>query len=822
MRRDGLIWSAICLLLVVITLAAYWGVWNFEFVYWDDNEYVFDNPFVKLGLTWDNVGYAFTTFFQSNWHPLTWLSHMADCHFFGLQSGAHHAVNLTFHLANTLLLFLLLLRMTGAAWPSGLAAALFAVHPLNVESVAWVAERKNVLSTFVGLLTLLAYVSYARRPSWRRYLVVFAGLAVGLLAKPMLVTLPFVCLLLDYWPLGRLRAAGPRWEPPPQPPQPQRRPPPQPMARKARRAERRKAAAAAKAAPPLRRSVRWLVIEKIPLFLLAAASSVVTYYAQQVGGAMADVRRFSIDSRLENAAVAYMAYIGKMFWPGEMAPLYMLPPQQDIVQSLLAAGGLAAITAAVVWAARRGRRYLAVGWFWYLGTLVPVIGLVQVGDQSMADRYAYVPLIGLFIMAAWGAAEWIGRWPAARPALASVAAVVSLAVLSGCVLVTRHQLAFWRSNDEFLPHALEVCDTNVKMHNNLAVLLWRRADDAENNKDKNHDVEKVAQWRKEALQHLDRVVELRPNDPFVHANYGHLLFEAGRISEAAKHVLLAIQQSPVMPEAHNTLGRIYWTQGGGEKAKGNHERAKQFFEGAVKEFREALKYNPGLMTAKQNLAKLLVVLNKTDEAQKEVDEMLALGGSPPQVAETWVCQARIDAAEKRADDAIAAYDKALRADPKSIAAHDELALIYWQQGKRAEAAPHLRAVLRLSPNPAAAAEHYGEIFRQQGNRDEACRMWTFMAWALATSSVDSVRNGAKALDLGRRAVALSSSPSAAALDALAAAYAATGRFPDALRAAQQALALANAAGDAALAQAIRARIALYQQDRPFREAWEKP
>jgi tetratricopeptide (TPR) repeat protein len=903
MHRDRLISLAIGVCLVVATVTAYWGVWNLEFVYFDDPGYVSQNAFVKLGLNWGNlneqVRWAFTSLFQSNWHPLTWLSHMLDCQMFGgslKQSGGHHVTNLVLHAANTLLLFFLLRRMTGAAWPSGFVAALFAVHPLHVESVAWVAERKDVLSTFFGLLTLHAYVSYARRPmrhrrilwvgalsgwigivwsiayflaiapwlypspvilslplkptlwvaailtapalvayayiscvSWRHFLV-FAGFAVGLLAKPMLVTLPCVFLLLDYWPLGRIRTGWPRQKPSPEPQRPQRRPGAQPAARRSRKANRTKAPVAPIA--PLGKRLRvplttvgWLILEKLPLLVLAAASSAVTCYAQEAGGAMAKMGQLPLEFRRNNAVVAYLAYIGKMFVPQNMGVLYMLPERQDPDLVLLGVIGLLAVTAAVVWAAWYGRRYLAVGWFWYLGTLVPVIGLVQVGDQWMADRYAYVPLVGLFLMAAWGAADLIDRWPEERPVLAGVAAAGAAILIAGCILVTRHQVPYWHDTVALFDHALAVDSRNCKARNNLAVFYWEQSDEAK----KRNDPAEVHRLQELALDHWAEALKLQPKDPYTQANLGHLLFEASttepdkarreaKINEAIEHCRIAIQQRSILPEPHNTLGRIYWARANSQEAEGKHGRTKEYLDEAVKEFREALKYDPGLFPAKENLIKILIVLKKFDEAQSEVSEMLKLDSNR---AGAWICQAMIYQSQQRMDEALDALRHAVEADPKNVGARENLAMGYWQQGKRAEAMLCFRHVLRASPNPAAFAEQFGEMFRQHGNRDEAARAWAFMAWALATSPVDSVRNGPKALDLSRRAVDLSKGQNAAAWDAMAAAYAATGQFPDAVRSARQGLALADKAGDARLAQALRARIALYQTGQPLRETWDE-
>ncbi|MGA2067845.1 MAG: tetratricopeptide repeat protein [Thermoguttaceae bacterium] len=397
--------------------------------------------------------------------------------------------------------------------------------------------------------------------------------------------------------------------------------------------------------------------------------------------------------------------------------------------------------------------------------------------------------------------------------------------------------------DEAVAHlrkALEINPSDPKLHNNLAVLFWEQADlETKLNHGKN-----ASKLREEARDHWRTAAKLAPYDPYTQANLGHVLFEARQserdldrraelIAEATEHVRLSIQNRPILPEPHNTYGRIHWAvadrleregralegQGKREDARAKQEEASRELDGAAAEFREALKYDPGLLPARENLAKLLMALNKWDEAQEEVDVMLSQN---PSYVGGWLCQARISSEKKRPDRALAAYSKAARLDPNNMAVQDAAAMAYWQQGKRAEAAPHLRALLRLSPEPAVLAERFGAIYHEQKNMDEAARAWTFMAFALATSPVDSVRNGAKAVELARRAVELPGGRTAAGLDALAAAHAERGQFPDALRAAREAAGLAGATGNAALAAALRARIVLYEKGRPFRDTWDEP
>ena len=420
----------ISLLLVFMTVLAFWQVARSEFINFDDNVYVTENSHVLQGITRGSITWAFTTGHASNWHPLTWISHMVDVQVFGLRPTWHHLMNLLFHIANTVLLFFILHRMTKALWQSAFVAALFALHPLHVESVAWVAERKDVLSTFFWIIAIGAYASYVERPGLKRYLVVCGSFIFGLLAKPMLVTLPFVLLLLDYWPLGRLER-NPAGEDPAQ----------TPIFRWA--------------------TVRPLLVEKIPLFALAAFSCVVTYFVQHHGGMMRGMEILSLGTRLANALVSYAAYMGKMLWPVNLAVLYPHPVWWPAWKVLFALVLLAAITAAVMKGARR-RPYLPVGWLWYVGTLIPVIGIVQVGSQAMADRYTYIPLIGLFIIAAWGIPRLLVRLPRRREILAALSALCLICLF----FLTWRQVSYWRSNITLYNHTLEITKRNGAIYMN--------------------------------------------------------------------------------------------------------------------------------------------------------------------------------------------------------------------------------------------------------------------------------------------------------------------------------------------------------------------
>ena len=467
-----------------MTLAVYIQVRHHPFIDYDDGGYVVKNAHVKAGLTWDTVVWSFTTTAQDNWHPLTYLSHSLDCQLFGLNAGDHHLTSLFFHLLNGIALFLLMQAVTGRRQISFLVAALFALHPFNVDSVAWIAERKNVLSTLFFLLSLWAYVWYARRPDWRRYAVACVMFALGLLAKPMLVTLPFILLLLDYWPLQRISGWGP----------------------------------AADYLPSPQKSPLWLLLEKIPLFALSGISSALTIYAQKK--AIAPLQAVPILVRLLNAVSAYFLYVWKTFIPFGFAIHY--PNHFD--PYMTTSGGFAAwgpFFGGVVlllgftwicWTQRLVRPYLAVGWLWYLGSLVPVIGIVQVGEQGMADRYAYIPLIGIFIIAVCGAAEIAGHFRMSEAARVTAAAVVLL----GLSLLTYRQVGFWESSSTLWLHAHDVNKGNARALDHVGGQL-------------------VEQHRmQEAMPYFEQAADIAPGDADSHLAIASDLQDKGKLREAIK------------------------------------------------------------------------------------------------------------------------------------------------------------------------------------------------------------------------------------------------------------------------------------------------
>ncbi len=473
----------IYIFLTLAPLIVFWQVNRCDFFIFDDSDYITQNAHVKNGVTMAGIRWALTSGDVSNWHPLTWISHMLDVQLFGLRPGWHHLTNLLFHVANTLLLFFVLRRMTKALWESAFVAALFALHPLHVESVAWAAERKDVLSAFFWILTMGAYCSYVEDQRLRKYLVVVLFFALGLMSKPMLVTLPFVLLLLDYWPLRRFRQI----------------PSDQKIGKAvnadmqkgiSKKKKRRAAREEMKAETPAGSSSRWalffhLLWEKIPLFVLTAVSCIVTYLVQEEGGAL---RSWPLSVRISNAFVSYIAYIEKTVWPTDLAFLYPLSLPLPIWQVLGAVFLMIAVTAVVIWKAER-IPYAAVGWLWYAGTLVPVIGLVQVGFQSRADRYTYIPLIGLFIIAAWGISEFSRKWRYRKEMLFAS----SIAVLACFSMVTWTQVRYWQNSFTIFDHTLNVT------HNNYISYDGR-----------GHAYGNIGNYQ-QAIKDYDKVLEIKPD-----------------------------------------------------------------------------------------------------------------------------------------------------------------------------------------------------------------------------------------------------------------------------------------------------------------------
>ena len=535
----------ICFFLALVTLAAFAPLARCGFINFDDPDYVTENKLVQRGITWEGTVRAFQTGRAGNWHPVTWLSHMLDCQIYGLNPAGHHFTSVIFHIANTLLLFAIFSSATGAMWRSALVAALFALHPLHVESVAWVSERKDVLSTFFLLLALGSYFRYAKilakttaqasPPSQQRvsYFLCLIFFALGLMSKPMLVTLPFLLLLLDFWPLQRMQF------------------------------------------PPLKINSQ-LVYEKIPFFGLSIISSIVTFYVQKEGGAVSSFTHLTLAPRLTNALVSYCRYIWKALWPVDLAVLYPMR-EWALWQSLGAALFLILVTVAALRVASR-RPYFVTGWFWFLGTLVPVIGLVQVGVQSMADRYSYVPLIGLFVALVWGAHEILTN-KGKQLAFAMVAIV-----MGACALVTRAQLQYWQNGATVFERALAVTKSNFTAHSNLGVVLGRQG--------------RVT----ESIQHYRAALEIKPDHGETHYNLANALARMGETTEAISHYQAALKANPKDAQAHNNLAVALQKSGAGPEVEMH--------------FREAIRLNPDHSEAHFNFALFLLKQGRSEAIQE--------------------------------------------------------------------------------------------------------------------------------------------------------------------------------------------------------------
>ena len=641
---------AVCGLLLLAVIEVFGQTARHEFVNFDDPDYVYENQHVRGGLSGEGTAWAITAFHSGNWHPLTWLSHMLDCQVYNLKPAGHHLTSVLLHAMATVFLFLAFQRMTGAVWPSSWVAAVFAIHPLRVESVAWVAERKDVLSGLFFTLTIWFYARYAERPtSWSRYLLGLASFAMGLTAKPILVTLPFVLLLLDYWPLGRMgvgekerKGAG----------------------SKEQEFQISNLKSQIPATPFLPfflfhrlhapRTFLALVVEKTPFFVLAAASCLVTLAAQQES--LSSLEHLALPGRLANAAVAYVAYLGKTLYPVRLAALYPLsdvpPPPLEVVA---AASVLLAISTAVV-VARRASPYLLVGWLWYLGILVPVIGLVQVGFQAMADRYTYLPQIGLCIAFAWGAAQVAGsvasRW--------SVAAVATL-LLAGLVVSAWQQTPHWRDSETLWTHTLACTSQNPVANYNFGVTLAGRG--------------RVD----EAIIQYQKALETHPDYADAHNNLGVVMTSRGQTDEAIVHFVKVLKIKPDNEKANYNLGLILAGRG-------------QLDE-AITHFRKALEISPDNAETHDNLGLALARRKQTDEAIAHFRKAIEIN---PQDVDAHNNLGIAMAGRGQVDEAIAHYRKALEINRDDMAAHYNLGNSLAGQRQVGEALEHYERALGLA------------------------------------------------------------------------------------------------------------------------------
>ena len=668
----------LALALFSITLSVYMQAGNHEFLNFDDNDYVTANPHVTSGITGANVAWAFTSVRSSNWHPVTWLSHMADAQLYGMNPRGHHLTNVFLHAFSAVLLFLLFVRLTGARWQSLFVAALFALHPLHVESVAWVAERKDVLSAFFWFLTLLFYAEYVTRPKPALYLLALFSFLLGLMSKPMLVTLPVVMLLMDFWPLCRDSCKG--------------------------------QAPGRRGFPGLVSAMRPHVREKIPFFACALLSGAVTIYAQHTGGAMSTFDEIPMGLRIENAVVAYAKYLVKTLWPHDLAFMYPMPPSFPLWQVICSLLVVLLVSAATI---RAGRRYpyLAFGWFWFLVTLVPVIGLVQVGVQSMADRYTYIPLTGLFVMAAWGVPDLAANLRYRQGVLASLAGAVILAAAAA----TWHQLGYWQDNVSLFRHALHVTSGNYIAHNNLGVALYNKGElDA-------------------AIREYEAALAVRPADSEVHNNLGNALAGKGDLDAAIREYQEAIRIHPTKSETHNNLGNALLSKGNPDAANKEFQRASAInptnseahynlgislfnrgdLDEAIREYQEALAINPTNSAAHNNLGKTLAKKGDLDTAIKEYREAITTN---PGNSEAHYNLGNALFNRRDLDGAIREYGEALAINPKNSEMHNNLGAALINKGDLDGAVREYGEALAINPNNSAARNNLGIALAQKRKR----------------------------------------------------------------------------------------------------------
>jgi tetratricopeptide (TPR) repeat protein len=531
----------ICLFLVVATFVVYARISGYNFVNYDDELYVIKNPFIKAGFSRESIVWAFTSGYAANWHPLTWLSHMLDMELFGLNPMGHHWTSLQIHIVNVVLLFLFLKWMTGAVWKSAFVSTLFAIHPLHVESVAWISERKDVLCAFFWILSTWAYVGYVRRPEKKRYIILLVLFTLGLMSKPMIVTLPFTLLLLDYWPLERFQSLI--------------------YENKFKRVH----------------AMTTLVLEKLPLFVLSVVSSVITFFVQQHAGAVAPIKYLSLNPRIANAIVSYVSYIVKMIWPLNLAILY--PFQEWHPEHVLMSGTMILVTS--IWVIKKRRRfpYLIMGWFWYLGTMVPVIGLVQVGAQSMADRYTYIPLIGLFIAISWGMGDITAKWPRQKTLQNILAGVV----ITFFAIIAWFQVGTWENGITLFSNVIK-----NSPNNSIAYCELGRGMDRHGRYD-------------EAVRYYLKALQINPNYAEAHYELGVTMEEEGHSKEALKHYQEALRIKPDYAKVYNNIGVILST-------KGN-------LIDAVHHYQRAIKINPTYAIAYYNLG---IISTKHDRVREAI------------------------------------------------------------------------------------------------------------------------------------------------------------------------------------------------------------
>ena len=732
----------ICLALGLTTLGLYLPVLHHDFIQYDDQQYVTENPRVQAGLSAAGLRWAFG-FHAGNWHPLAWLSHMLDCQIYGARAGGHHLTSVLLHIATALLLFLVLHRLTKAGWRSAAVAALFAWHPLHVESVAWVAERKDVLCGFFWMLTLWLYARYAAKPSPARYLFVLGSFVLCLMAKPMGVTLPFVLLLLDYWPFNRRE--GDRWQV---------------------------------------KDVLRLVGEKVPLLALSALTCVLTMSAQEI--AIVSTAGLPISQRIAHVLVAYNHYLVAMLVPRNLAVYYPYQLQIPAVTLICAILVLATMSLFAVKNLRQ-RPYLIVGWLWYLGTLVPVIGLVQVGDQAWADRYTYLPLVGLFVPLVWLTGEFITR----RRVSQSLSVVVAVALL----VATSVQLSHWKNTRTLFKHTAAVTQRNALATTMLGSLLAREG-----------------KWE-EAMQHYQTALGYSPNYPEAHFYMGNALDEQGKLDEAVAEYGKALWFRPTQEQTHIFMGIALGKQKKYDEAIGHYTDALKLnpdsavahnnlarilhtlgrFDAAIDHYNAALQIDPGLAIAHNNLGILLLQKGDVNEGTTQLREALRL---KPGNAETEFNLALALNQKEQWSEAAVLFKKQLGSHSSDPKAHLEFAVALAHLQKTREAMGEYAAAILIQPDYPDALDG--------------------LAWILSTAAKADFRNGPQAVPMAQRASALTGGNDPVKLKTLAAAYAETGNIPDAIATVRTAKDLAAKANRPDLVNECERMLEQFQRSEPWR------
>jgi protein O-mannosyl-transferase len=716
---------AICVFLAVITLAVFGRTMGYGFVNFDDDIYVYKNPSVAAGLTLKGIASAFKPGETDNWVPLTTISHMLDCQLYGLNAGGHHLTNVLLHTTSVILLFLVLRLMTGAVWRSAFVAVVFAVHPLRVESVAWVSERKDTLSGVFFMLTLWAYVRYVRKPSsLPRYLIVLLLFALGLMSKPMLVTLPFVLLLLDYWPLKRFSDIE---------------------------------------------SVPWLknfsaparlILEKIPLLMLSIASCILTVLVQGQNHAIQSLNNLPFSLRTGNALVSCVTYVRQMFYPIGLAPQYPYPSNGLPFWKII---GAFMILAAISWGVFGGRRkcpYLLVGWLWYLGMLTPVIGLVQVGEQALADRYTYLPQIGLYLMLVWLIAELSAAWRNRRLILGGLASIA----IAGMAISAYHQNSYWRSSEILWAHTLDVTTNNPVAHLNLGVALYQKG-----------DVDK-------AMIEYQHALAIDPNYATPYYDLGFDFLQKKQVDKAITEYQQALAIDPDNALAYNDLGNCFLQ--------------KNQVDDAIVEFQKALAIDSDNSDIYCNLGNALVQKGQVDEAILDYQKALAIN---PNDTDLYCNLGNALAQKGRLDEAILDYQKGLALNSTNAQGYYNYGSALIQKGQMDKAIIQFQKALAVQPSLVEAQNNLAR-----------------MAWALGTSPDPSIRNGIKAIELARQTDQLAGGGNPMVAASLAAAYAEMGNFTEAITNAQRALRLASSQSNAAMISVFQAQLNSYQADSALR------